>query len=274
MPPKRLDGSVSALAFFGSELRFWRERAGMSQEALAERVFCSPSLVAYIEHGMRSPSEEFAQLADAALGTGGALTRILPLVRRSGFAAYFEDVARLEREAKELCFFETMVVPGLLQTEAYARSLLRAGLPDDTDGEVEVRVRARMERQQVLTAAGNAPKVWFVIDESVLLRAFAGREVMREQLAHILDMGSRPGIVVQVLAMASEPHAALAGGGGELMVFEEGADIAYIEGMSGGHAFTDPAIVSWCARQFDLLRAVALSPQQSAKVIRQAMEAL
>jgi transcriptional regulator with XRE-family HTH domain len=272
MPPKELDSSASALAFFGTELRYWRERAGLSQEALAAKMFCSPSLIAYIEQAQRAPSEQFARKADEVLGTGGEFLRMWPLVRRSGFAAYFQEIARLEKLARELSYFETMVVPGLLQTADYARVVLQAGLPDKEESLIESLVEARLERQTILTGE-NRPAVWFMIDESVLLRRFAGREIVKRQLAHLIGVSKRPKICLQVLPLAAEPSTAL-DGWCQLMHFEDGPDIAYVEGLAGGHAIIDPDRVAQCARKFAFLRAVAASPEESRKIIRNVMESM
>lgn len=270
MPPKELDSSASALAFFGAELRYWREKAGLSQEALAGKVYCSPSLVAYIEQGLRAPSEEFAQRADEVLGTGGEFTRMWPLVRRSGFAAYFEEIARLERLATELSYFATTVIPGLLQTPEYARAVIRAGHPDKDDVFVEALVEARMERQAVLSAEAR-PAVWFVIDESVLLRSFAGRDVMKRQLQRLIEVSQWPKVCLQVLRLSSEPSPGV-DGFSHLMRFADGPAISYVEGMAGGHAIVDPERVAQCVRKFELLRAIAASPEESRKIIRDVME--
>lgn len=272
MPPKELDSSASALAFFGAELRYWREKAGLSQEALAGKVYCSPSLIAYIEQGMRTPSEEFAQRSDDVLGTGGVLSRMWPLVRKSGYPGYFEDVARLERLATELCCLDLVVIPGLLQTADYARAVIRAGVPDKEECRVEELVAARLERFSILEPE-TRPKAWFVIDESVLRRTFSGREVMRSQLQRLIDVAALPKVCVQILPLDSEASTAV-DGYGLLMSFADGPDIAYVEGLAGGHAFTGPEIVERCARKFDLLRAVALSPQKSVELIRSVMEGL
>lgn len=270
MPPKELDASASALAFFGAEVRYWREKAGLSQEALAAKVYCSPSLVAYIEQALRAPSKKFAECADEVLRTDGEFARMWPLVRRSGFAAYFEEIARLERLATELSYFDTMVIPGLLQTAEYARVVLQAGLPDKGEGLIEELVESRLERQSLLQGE-DRPAIWFVIDESVLIRRFAGREVMKRQLAHLIEVSRLPKICLQVLPLASEPSPAL-DGAGQLMRFDDGPDIAYVEGMAAGHAIIDPEHVAKCGRKFELLRAVAASPEASREIIRKLME--
>ncbi|MEU8136852.1 helix-turn-helix domain-containing protein [Streptodolium elevatio] len=272
MPPKELDGSASVLAFFGSEIRYWRGLRGMSQEKLGEELFCSPSLVAYIEQAMRTPSHEFAERSDDVLGTGGEFTRMMPLLQRSGFAEYFEQYARLELLATEIRCYDATTIPGLLQTEDYMRRIIHAGRPDDEEELAEELVIGRMGRQVILDRP-ERPRMSFVLDESALRRTFAPRVVMKAQMARLLDLASRPRICLQVLPLDCGPCVAVDGSGG-ILSFEEGPDFAYVEGLAGGHAFIDPVAVAKCSRRFEHLKAAALSPRLSGEHIRELMEQL
>jgi len=123
------DGQVSALALFSGELRQARSQAGLTQDQLAEKLSYSTSLVAHVETGSRAPSLDFAARADEALGTGGLLTRLQPFVRAEAYPAWFRDWVEIEREATSLRWFEPLLIPGLLQTEDYARAVLAAAHP-------------------------------------------------------------------------------------------------------------------------------------------------
>ncbi|WP_436774079.1 helix-turn-helix domain-containing protein [Yinghuangia sp. YIM S09857] len=272
MPPKELDGSASVLAFFGAEIRYWRGQRNMSQEKLGDKLFCSPSLVAYIEQAMRTPSGEFAERADDVLGTGGEFGRMMPLLQRSGFAEYFEQYARLELLATEIRCYDATTVPGLLQTEEYMRCIIRAGRPDEEEDLSEEFIVGRMGRQVILDRP-QRPRMSFVLDESALRRTFAPRSVMKSQMARLIDLGGRPRICLQVLPLDCGPCVAVDGSGG-ILTFEEGPDFAYVEGLAGGHAFIDPVAVAKCSRRFEHLKAAALSPRQSTELIRELMEAL
>lgn len=133
---------VSATAMFSEELRRARARVGLTQDQLAEKVAYSPSPVAHVETGTRAPSADFAARADEALNTGGLLSRLQPFVRSEAYAAWFRDWVEIEREATTLRWFEPLLIPGLLQTEEYARAILQAAHPASTDDEVDRLVSA------------------------------------------------------------------------------------------------------------------------------------
>jgi transcriptional regulator with XRE-family HTH domain len=122
-------GGAEPLALFSEELRRARSAAGLTQDQLAERVGYSPSLVAHVETGSRAPSLDFARRGDEALGTGGLLARLQPFVRSEAYPAWFRDWVEIEREAVSLRWFEPLLIPGLLQTEEYARAVLAAAHP-------------------------------------------------------------------------------------------------------------------------------------------------
>ena len=204
------DSQVSALALFSSELRQARMRAGLTQDQLAEKIAYSPSLVAHVETGSRAPSLDFAGRADEALHTGGLFTRLQPFVRREAYPAWFRDWVEIEREAASLRWFEPLVMPGLLQTEAYARAVLAAAHPACADGEIERLVTARMDRQAILTQEGP-PLLWVILDEYVLTRPVGGAKVMREQIDRLIVAARQPRIVLQVVPSGAGAHPGLAG---------------------------------------------------------------
>jgi transcriptional regulator with XRE-family HTH domain len=127
--PKHLDPYTSPRAFYGAELRRLREAAGLSQEQLGERVFCSGTYVGQFESATRRPQPEVSKLFDDVLGSGKHFQRLCELARRSKHPEYFADAAELEKLAKTISEYAPMLVPGRLQTEAYARALTRATLP-------------------------------------------------------------------------------------------------------------------------------------------------
>ena len=200
-PTRGRDGQVSALALFSGELRQARSRAGLTQDQLAEKLAYSTSLVAHVETGSRAPSLDFAARADEALGTGGLLTRLQPFVRAEAYPAWFRDWVEIEREATSLRWFEPLLVPGLLQTEDYARAVLAAAHPAAPEGEVDRLVIARMDRQAILARA-DPPLMWVIVDEGVLTRPLGGAGVMRDQIGRLIAAAHQPKIVLQVLPAA------------------------------------------------------------------------
>lgn len=266
--PRELDPSASALAFFGSELRRLRNRSGLSQERLGEIINYTGSLVGLVETAVRNPGRDFAERCDGALGADGALTRLWPLVSRSGLPRWFQNYAELEAKATEIRTYQVQVVHGLLQTADYAREVLRPARPEDLEGLTE----ARMERQEIL-ARETPPRLWMVLDEAALRRTIGDAEVMRTQLARLLDYRDAPGIVVQVLPNSEGAHAGL-NGSFNLLSFDDSPDVAYAEGYGGSQTLTDPDEVQLCDLKYDLLRAAALSPDESAELIARVLEEL
>lgn len=168
-----------------------------------------------------------------------------------------------EAEAAGVRNYESLFIPGLLQTEEYARAVIRGGLPMAGEPEVEDRVQARMERQAVLTK--EAPlKLWAIIDEAALRRVVGGGKVMRAQLAHLADMVKVPNITFQVIPFDAGAHPGMPGAF-VLMDFTDpmDTDLIYIDSMAGDLFLESDADVSRYSSIFDNLRAVALSPDAS-----------
>ncbi len=191
MNSRNLDPAVSPLRVFGAMLRHYRVHAGMSQEQLGARVRCSGDLIGKIENGQRAPGEQLTRACDelAELKTGGALGELRALLKNylkeRAFPGWFQDWPGNEAHAKILRWFELVAVPGLLQTEDYARAMLRTQVLA-TDDETDEKVAARMDRQVILTR-DNPPMLWVLLDEGVLRRPVGGREVMAGQLRHLVE---------------------------------------------------------------------------------------
>ncbi len=156
------DPSSSPLAFFVAELKRLRGIAGITQEALAEGTTYSPALVAAIETWRRIPSADFAERADKTLQTDGILTRLQTLVEQTSVLPWFRDLVDVERRATEIRIYETYVIPGLLQTEDYARNSISATRPVLSAEEIDRAVALRMTRQETLYREDDPPRVWVI----------------------------------------------------------------------------------------------------------------
>jgi transcriptional regulator with XRE-family HTH domain len=264
------DGQVSALALFSEELRRARAAAGLAQDQLAERVGYSPSLVAHVETGSRAPSLDFARRGDEALGTGGLLARLQPFVRSEAYPAWFRDWVEIEREAVSLRWFEPLLIPGLLQTEEYARAVLAAAHPASPEAEVERLVSARMDRQAILDQA-EPPLLWVILDEGVLTRPVGGPAVMRDQIERLVKAARQPRIVLQVVPSGVGAHAGL-DGHFVLASFDGWPDVVYLNNTLAGQVVERPGDVARVALLYDILKAEALSPRASAELVRKAIE--
>ncbi|CAM5631855.1 hypothetical protein GCM10010343_67120 [Streptomyces avidinii] len=181
-----IDPSASPLDYYSFELRRLREEAGLKQAQLGAIIFCTGSLIGMIENGKRVPTRDFSERVDAALGTGGVFSRLVGPVLRSVLPTWFQPYAEMEARATFISTFQCQLVYGLLQTEDYARAVMGVEKPDTLDAAVA----ARMDRQRIL-ARDNPPVLWVVLDEAALHREIGGREVMRNQLAHLLNLQDR-----------------------------------------------------------------------------------
>ncbi|MCT7352778.1 helix-turn-helix domain-containing protein [Streptomyces sp. 15-116A] len=263
---RELDPDASPLTYFGAELRRKREAAGMRLADLGSVIFCTGSLIGQIETARKVPTRDFAERVDAALGTDGFFSRLVGLVLRSQLPNWFQPYAEMEARAAYISTYQCQLVYGLLQTEAYARAVL--GTRDEED--IDARVAARMERQRVLERE-QPPVTWVVLSEAVLRQQVGGREVMREQLAHLLDLRKRRWLDVQVLPFEAGAHTGLMGSF-NLLRFDNDPDIAYTEDFIQGHMTADPAAIKEGAARYDHLQAAALSLEDSAALIAHVME--
>jgi transcriptional regulator with XRE-family HTH domain len=261
-----LDPSASPLDYYGWELRRQREAHGLKQGQLGEIIFCTGSLVGQIETTKKIPTRDFSERVDAALGTDGVFSRLIGLVLRSQLPNWFQPYAEMEAKATYISTYQAQLVYGLLQTEEYARAVLTTGMPGDLDG----LVAARMERQRILERE-QPPLAWAILDEAVLHRPIGGREVMRRQLARLLEFTGHRWMRVQVLPNVAGEHASLAGSF-NLLRFEEDPDVVYTEDVIAGHMTANPETVKEAARRYAHLQAAALSVEASAALITRVME--
>ncbi|MDN3023365.1 helix-turn-helix transcriptional regulator [Streptomyces sp. S.PB5] len=259
------DRGSGNLEMFGSLLRFFRERAGVTQEALAQYVGYSKSQVAMVERGERAPKGQFVEIADERLGAQGALLAAARKLRVSRFPSWFEDYAELEARATAIYMYTTHVIPGLLQTEAYALATFEVHRPSLEDEEIETRLAARLDRQRVLERR-PAPVVGFVLEEHILRRPLGGGQALKEQLGHILNIGRRRNVEIQVMRTGRQNHAGLDGP----MILLEAEDpdrIAYVEGPHNGYFVSQQPELGQMFARYGILRAQALDPEESAQLI-------
>ncbi|MEV0182505.1 helix-turn-helix transcriptional regulator [Streptomyces sp. NPDC050625] len=266
MRSRELDPSASPLDYYGYELRRAREAAGLTLAQLGSIVFCTGSLIGQIETAAKVPQRDFSERLDAALGTGGLFSRLVGLVLRSQLPSWFQPYAEMEAKAAYISTFQAQLVDGLLQTEAYARAVL--GVRNESG--LDTRVAARMERQRVLERE-HPPAVWVVLSEAVLRQEVGSREVMREQLAHLLTLRERQWLNVQVLPFEAGAHAGLMGSFA-ILRFDRDPDIVYTEDFVQGHMTANPQPVREGSVRYDQLQAAALSSEDSAALISRMME--
>ncbi|MET9884890.1 helix-turn-helix transcriptional regulator [Streptomyces sp. NPDC006430] len=261
-----LDPSASPLDYYGYELRRLREEAGLKQTQLGDIIYCTGSLIGQVENTKRVPTRDFSERVDAALGTDGHFSRLVGLVLRSVLPTWFQAYAEMEARAAYISTFQCQLVYGLLQTEAYARAVLGVENPDTLDAAVA----ARMDRQRIL-ARENPPVLWVVLDEAALHREIGGREVMRNQLAHLLSLQGQQWLEIQVLPFKAGQHAGMMGSF-TVLRFDDDPDIHYSESYDSGHMTANPQVIKERSVGYARLQAEALSPRASAELIARVME--
>ena len=263
----------------GKQLRELRERAKLTTDDVGERLDCSASTISRIEGGKVGIRRMvLSQLLDIYQVTDpdhrDTLLALAKQGKQRGWFAKYGDLPTsysrfigLESAAVEMRNYEPLVVPGLLQTEDYARALRQGGAPDDSEEMIESRVRVRVERQQLLSKS-DPLKLIAVIDEGVTRRVIGGPDVLRSQLKHLLELGQMRNITIQVLPFSGGAYAGMAGSFA-ILDFAEAPSIVYAENLSGD-IYQEADDVRRYSRVFDNLRAAALSPLESFRLIDQA----
>jgi transcriptional regulator with XRE-family HTH domain len=271
---KDIDGSMSVPTFYGKELRWKREAAGLSLEGLLEGSFFGKTYLSDIERGERRMPVELARHVDRVLGTDGFFERRCEDVRkarRAGHAEYYEKALEAEKHAKTIEVWGPTIFPGLLQTPAYARAVVRATHPLSLDEEVEAKVSARMARASLFDEDHHTPSYWVILHESLLLDPILPPAEMAEQLDLVVRLAERRRIVPQVLLRKCGPHPFMLGTA-MIMTFPDAPPLVYTESLHSGDTIDDPALVEEYRRSYDRLRAVALSPEASLAMIKAAAE--
>lgn len=259
----------AAWEFFGTELKRRREDAGFTQVELGTRVFVSGGYIGQFEQAIRKPQLDVAQRIDDALQTDGIFERLCrKLIDDRRYADYFAKAAELEALATNISEFAPTLVPGLLQTPAYARAVTLAMNPLAPDEFIEEKVSGRVERTRILKDA-TRPVYWVILHENVLRVPVGGPTVMAEQLEHVVTLARLRTVIMQVLPYAAGAYA-LMNGMTVLMEFEDAPPTAYTEAVYSGNLLDDPAVVKRTHSAYDLLRAAALSPEASLALIESA----
>ena len=270
-----LDPDSSPLAFFGSELKRLRDIAAMTQGELAEKVSYALSTVSALETARRIPPRDFAERADEALQAGGHLVRLQRLVERTSVLPWFRDRIEVERDASEIREYESYQIPGLLQTEEYARAAIGAGRPILADDALERGVAVRMTRAQILEPDDDlpidispTPRVWAILDESALHRIVGSAEVMRRQRDHLIMLARKPNVAIQVIPYSDGITCAYGKAFTLLTPTGNGQPMVYLEDIRGARYSRDRDEVAQYVLTFDYLRAYALNDKKSLDLIR------
>ncbi|MFE9916145.1 Scr1 family TA system antitoxin-like transcriptional regulator [Micromonospora sp. NPDC005553] len=265
------DGQMTAAAFLIAELRRARVRRGWSQDELAKAVNYSASMVSAVELGQQVPTAKYLELVDRALDTGGLFGRMsTELVSLDKAQAWLRGWRAILAEARALRWFDPLHVPGLLQTEDYARAIFESDRLLDAD-EVERRLTDRMDSQRILYG-DRPPHVVAVLDESVLRRRVGGRKVMCEQSLHLARLATEhPRVQLHVVPRSAEEYPGL-NGPFILATVDDHSDLAYLGGQIGGQELDLPADLLRLQRTWEATLGQALPPQESIELLREVAE--
>lgn len=269
-------GMSDSLRTFGAFVQALREHAGLSREEFGDHVRFSKHTVASIEQGRRMPDRDFVERAEAALGNTGALRKAAPhLSRQAGLASWFRQWARVETTAISLYTYECRVVPGLLQTEAYARAVSLDVPPLPDPAQLEERIAARLARQELLAVTRKPPTAFsFIVEQAVLERWTGGEAVTREQFDRLLKLIERNwNVEFQVMPLRQPSHAGMDGP----MRLAETPDnrwFAYSEGQQNGRLIADAKEISLLQQRYAKLRSQALPPEDSLGLLKRLRGAL
>lgn len=266
------DPYISPRIRFGTEMRKFRLAAGFSQRKLSMTTHLSISHISMLENGHRAPNLELAAKIDEALGLGTTLTGLLDRLNRAEaqLPRWFRPWLDFEREADSLRIWASLIVPGLLQTEDYARAIL-SRKPGATPEEIEDKVLARMDRQEIF-GRRMPPMLWIILDEGVLYRPIASPEVMRGQFERLLDAGEQMRVSLQILPYAARNVLGLLGSFTLADLPRSNSPVAYLDSQSLDDRVTDrPVDMKNLVFRYDAIRADALPRRESLNLIKETM---
>ncbi len=272
----------------GTQLRRFREAAGITPERAGYEIRASRSKISRLEHGRVGFKErDVADLLTLYGVTDSEVhQRMQALAQQAnspGWWARYDDVLPdwfetyigLEQATSLIRTYELQFVPGLFQTREYAKAVTVLGHRAAPAEEIERRVSLRMNRQQILTRADSVPKVWAVIDESALRRPLGGREVMRAQLQHLIEVTESPQVTLQIMPFDRGGHSA-AGGSFALLRFAESdlPDIVYIEQLTSALYLDRPEEIDHYREVMNSLSAEAETPAESARQLKRLIDTI
>jgi transcriptional regulator with XRE-family HTH domain len=261
-----------------------RQDAQLTIEDVAERLLCSQTKVSRMETGERTATlrdiRDLLQIYEITSPVvKEELNTLAREARQRGWWQNYDDLGEVTRlidlqtEAISITEYQSSIVPGLLQTEDYAKAVIRGVSPRMAQDVLEERTTARMARQQMLKA-DHPPRLWFLLDEPVLHHQVGGPSVLAGQLEKLLDAAASPGITVQVIRYDAGSHPGLSSSSFTFLEFkgENASPVVYIEGLAGELYLERESDIDRCREAIEYLRAVALSPRESEGFIKKIIE--
>ncbi len=261
-----------AWRYCGNQIKLWRTQAGVTREALGKEAGYEYESVKSMEQGRRRPTLQLLRIADEMCQARGMLLAANEYLKPEPFPARAQGFMQVEADAIVLNAYAPLLVPGLLQTEGYARALMGDSCPALDDETIEERVAARMARQEKLTRKPLAT-FGYVIYEAALRTGVGGPKVLKGQLEQLLGFGKLRNVSIQVLPIGRAAGVSLAGSF-VLLETVEHEHLAYVEGPEAAVLHADPGKVSSLTQRHGMIRMQALSIEESAQLIREVAEEL
>jgi len=283
-----ISGPTVLRILLGGQLRTLREAAGITPDRAGYEIRASRSKISRLEHGRVSFKERDVSdlLTLYGVTDDAERRRMLNLAQHANSQGWwsryddvmpdwFETYVGLEQATSLIRTYELQFVPGLFQTEDYAKAVTVLGHRSAPMAEIERRVSLRLQRQQILARPDDAPRVWAVIDESALRRPLGGRNVMRNQLRRLLELTQLPQVTLQVMPFDRGGHSA-AGGSFSILRFAEPElpDIVYIEQLTGALYLDRPEETDHYREVMNSLSAEAETPAESERQLRRLIETI
>jgi transcriptional regulator with XRE-family HTH domain len=257
--------AATARSKFAEELKAHRDRMGLTQAQLARKANISLSLLKKIERGERRPQADFAAWCDEFFGCPGTFARFQELTLLEQFPEWLASRIPYEEKANSITEYEMRVVPGLLQTRAYAEAIIRTRRPFVPEDELVRTLDGRIERQEILRR-NRPPNLWAIIAEGPLHQIVGGRDVMCGELSYLIEMADSPYCVIQVLPFTATDAP---GTEGPITLFElpESPPTAYLEGWGAGWVVEDHNRVTELAATISMIKSCALGPADSRNLL-------
>jgi hypothetical protein len=267
LPKPSPDPKSSMWAWLAHDLRFYRARRGLSGDAVAKLLTCARSSISRLENGEARPTEHQMAVLDERWDTGGHFGRLLWYARLGHDPNWFKQHIDIESEAQVIKVYEALAVPGLLQLPEYAHEVIAVGGGPD----INELVARRLARQEILTRQ-DPPVLLVLLTEGVLDWPVGGPELMRKQLAYLLEVSERPNIGIRVIPRSAGTHFGL-DGSFKIMSGASG-DVAYTESPGGGRLVPSAMEVRSYVLRYDRIGQKALPEDQSRDLIGKIMEAM
>lgn len=259
------DPRSSMWAWIACSLRFHRMQRGLTGDAVAKLLHCARSSVSRLENGEAKLEEKQAAILDQAWNTGDHFSIMVWYARQGHDPTWFKSFTDFEYRALMIHSYDGQLIPALFQTPRYARALLESGRNKDVDSDLA----KRLARQRVLDDK-TPPELWVLLSESAIDTPIGGSEVMREQLAHLIELSKRPNVVLRIVPKSAGAHEGL-DGPFKIITVKQG-EVGFVEAPNGGRLVLETAEVRGLKLRFDRIGAVALPVDSSRRLIEQLME--